>query len=84
MYYIYGISGPSLLIESTDSMIIIPGAICNANVYILSEHDPGSNRLKVKEVHTCCVDDTSSLSQSSENDEASYTKMEHYGTMVSC
>ena len=23
MYYIYGISGPSLLIESTDSMIII-------------------------------------------------------------
>ena len=23
MYYIYGISGPSLLIESTDSMIVI-------------------------------------------------------------
>ena len=23
MYYIYGISGPSLLIESTDSMIMI-------------------------------------------------------------
>ena len=23
MYYIYGISGPSLLIESTDSMILI-------------------------------------------------------------
>ena len=24
MYYIYGLSGPSLLIESTDSMIIVP------------------------------------------------------------
>ena len=29
MYYIYGISGPSLLIESTDSMIIInPRRMC--------------------------------------------------------
>ena len=28
MYYIYGISGPSLLIESTDSMIIL--CVCTA------------------------------------------------------
>ena len=28
MYYIYGQSGPSLLIESTDSMIIHVGMMC--------------------------------------------------------
>ena len=29
MYYIYGISGPSLLIESTDSMIIVVVVVVN-------------------------------------------------------
>ena len=30
MYYMYGVSGPSLLIESTDSMIILSCPYCIA------------------------------------------------------
>ena len=47
-----------------------------------SGRDPGSNpRLKVEEL--LGDSDTSSLSQSSENDEDSYMEVEHQGVMVS-
>ena len=52
-------------------------------VHNYSGRDPGSNpRLKVEELLS--DSDTSSLSQSSENDEDSYAEEEHQGVMVSC
>ena len=39
MYYIYGVSGPSLLIESTDSMISFTRCINIIGSMIISNHN---------------------------------------------
>ena len=64
----------------------VPGAAALLDSLMFCIYYSGHNctRLKVKEIHYGEeLDDTFSLSQSSENDGANYEEMEHHEVMVS-